>query len=248
MNTTRLPKTHRQIAGRCCALVALAAVFALPSLRAFDFVAADTFSKNFRQLQKTGNSAWSWDKSTRSMKISPVVSGAYLYTDNPASENAPIRFTVSATETLTVKIPLAIGTPKSSIGIYIIDATSKNKGYLALYNLDNAGTDDAIRFVTDGMPYTSGAGSIAKAESHNAPGLGLGEPGTLVLTYALDAKNKGVMTLTMLDDKGQKVHSASHAVSDKKPHANIAIGLRIAAQAGKGEFILKGFEAATAAK
>ncbi|MDR2675300.1 MAG: hypothetical protein LBC18_10685 [Opitutaceae bacterium] len=228
------------------ALLLLAAL-APPRMAAFDFGTAQTFGENFREAQSSNHKKLSWDKAGKSMKAPPPVSATYIYDTTPADASAATQntFAVSQTDTLTVRVTFAAGTPRSSIGIYLIDPADERNGLLALYNVDNDGGDDVIRFVSNAMPATGGAGGVDKAEKYKSPGIAPDETGTLVLTYGIDAENKGVMTLRMLNGAGVEAHSASHTVKAfRNPLAPVAVGLRVSAQNGRGAWLLKSFEAA----
>ncbi|AWI08131.1 hypothetical protein [Ereboglobus luteus] len=230
----------------CLPAVALALICS--TAHAFTFDSENVFSANFREMKKSGNTAWKWDSSSKSMRISPVASGAYAHAKSAADASKPAQttFTVSEGETLSVEIGFSAGTPRSSLGIYIIDPKNENKGYLALYNIDNTGNDDLLRFVTNAAPLTSGAGGISKAKGFSAPGLELGEKATLRFTYGIKDK-KGVMTLAVSNGAGVQVHSASYRMTEVgKPLTTFEIGFRYAAQNGKGDFVINNFDASVA--
>ncbi|WP_145928655.1 hypothetical protein OH491_02260 [Termitidicoccus mucosus] len=225
----------------------LLATLAPSRVAAFEFDTAKTFGENFREVHSFNNKKLSWDKAGKDMKAMPPMSATYIYDTTPADAAAGTQntFAVSQADTLTVKVSLAMGTAKSSIGIYLIDPANERKGLLALYNVDNDGGDDVIRFVSNAIPVTGGAGGVDRAENHKSPGIAPNETGTLVLTYGIDAQNKGVMTLKMLNSEGREVHSASHTVKEfRTPLSPVEVGLRVAAQNGQGVYVLKSFEAA----
>lgn len=230
----------------CLPIVALALICS--TAHAFEFDSENVFPGNFRAMQKSGNTSWKWDSSVKCMKISPIASGAYVHDKSAAdaSKTSQTTFTVSENETLTVQIGFSAGTPRSSLGIYIIDPKNENKGYLALYNINNTGNDDLIRFVTNAAPLSSGAGGISKVENFSAPGLELGEKATLRFTYEIKNK-KGSMTLAVSNGAGAQVHSASYRMTEVgKPLTTFEIGFRYAAQNGKGDFVINNFDASVA--
>jgi hypothetical protein len=228
------------------AFLLLLATLAPSRVAAFDFDTAKTFEENFREVHSFNNKKLSWDKFGKGMKTMPPMSATYIYDTTPADASAGTQntFAVSQTDTLSVTVSLAMGTPKSSIGIYLIDPANERKGLLALYNVDNDGGDDVIRFVSNAIPVTGGAGGVDKAESHKSPGIASNETGTLILTYGIDERTKGVMTLKMLNSEGKEVHSVRHTVKEfRDPLTPVEVGIRVAAQNGQGVYVLKSFVA-----
>lgn len=214
------------------------------------FDSAKTFAANFRTSLKTGEKKWRWNESEKSIKIAPVASGVYIYDRTPSdsSEETHTTFSVSAANKFTVRIPFSMGTAKSSLGIYIIDPEYENRGYLALYNINNSGADDLIRFVTNAMPATGGAGGMEKAENFYSPGIDINERGTLVFTYSIAEKGMGTMTLAILNAKGEQVHFAGYEMANiRKPLKTFEVGFRFAVQNGQGDYTLYGFAPSIAA-
>lgn len=168
-----------------------------------DFETAGQFSGSFRILNANGAALTQTSNGVASDYMqSANGSGSALVFDANGATAGISSFTVSQSASLTVSADISFTVSSNSFGIYIINAANEAEGYLAIFNVNNSGTNDQIRYANGIVnPSTSAAGTLVAGSSgfaNNADtGINLGGVfGAVSLTYSINGSNAPVLTLT----------------------------------------------------
>jgi hypothetical protein len=158
-------------------------------------------------------------------------SGASIvYDANGSAENIS-NFTVSKTVSLNVTMDLSFSTSGNSFGIYIINAANEAQGYLALFNVNNSGSNDTIRFSSAVVNPTtpSTVGSIPAGSYANNQDLGIGPTGTFSsysFSYSINANNEAVLSMTA------GAQTSTYTIAGTSAFTNVEVGFRLGSSSG----------------
>jgi hypothetical protein len=156
-------------------------------------------------------------------------SGSSVLYDANGSTSGISSFSVSATQSLTVSADVNFTVSNNSFGVYIVNAANEAQGYLAIFNVNFSGTNDQLRFASNAVPTTSGAGTlVAGSYPNNADsGIGLTAFGNISLTYSINELNNPVLTMTA----GTQTSSIAFS-SISTPFTEVEIGFRFGSSSG----------------
>lgn len=168
-----------------------------------DFETANQFTNSFRVLNANGATLTQTSNGVANDYMqSANGSGSALVFDANGSTAGISSFTVSQASSLTISADVSFNVSSNSFGIYIINAANETEGYLAIFNVNNSGTNDQIRYANGVVnPSTSAAGTPVVGTSgfaNNADtGINLGGVfGNISLTYSINGSNAPVLTMT----------------------------------------------------
>jgi hypothetical protein len=164
----------------------------------FDFETPGQFTGNFRVLK--GNSVFSQTGPTDANDYLNITgagisaNAAIAYDTTPADSTSINAFTGPA----SISADAQFNANDSSLGVYIINAADETKSYLALFNINHTGGNEAtdlIRFSSNADASQVGAGTLNAGKTGDA-GFALGVFNPINLQYNVDASNHPVLTLT----------------------------------------------------
>ncbi len=178
-----------------------------------DFETEGQFSSNFRLLEDEGTTGSGAPTATQSdngiandyLRITGGSGGSRyttVYDTTPA--NATVRDTFAAG--VTIELDARLSRSGQSIGIYLIDgdAAAENSAYLALFNVDQSGSNDLIRFSSNANPSSSTSTNTGTLTGDISGNSGYNNSATdfvhLTLTYNIDDQNRPVLDLRVGDD------------------------------------------------
>ena len=197
----------------------------------FDFEAAGQYAGNFRKIAGPGNPT----------QTGPTVDNDYVtltgtsnftsvFDTSPADGTEKTVFAVSPGSPLTFSADLSFATATSSFGVYIVDAANEGAGYLALLNFNQSASNELIRFASNAIPNTGGAGTLVTGESADV--IAANQFANAVFTYSIDENNHPVLSVT--------AGSLSDSITFDtitNPLTNVEVGIRVSSQgAGKNDF------------
>lgn len=187
----------------CAGFLLGASVPAYADTTPLDFETAGQFSGSFRILNANGATLTQTSNGgANDYMQSANGSGAAIVFDANGSTAGISSFTVSQAAPLTISADVSFNVSSNSFGIYIINAANETEGYLAIFNVNNSGTNDQIRYANGIVnPSTSAAGTPVVGTTgfaNNADtGINLGGVfGNISLTYSINGSNAPVLTMT----------------------------------------------------
>ena len=199
----------------------------------FDFETAGQYANNFRKIAGPGVGTQTGPSAGNDyVALTAPSNFVSVYDATPADAGQKNVFAVSQGSPVTVSADLTFNSGTSSFGVYFVDPTDESKGYLALLNFNQSGTNELIRFSTDASPSTNGAGTLTNG-SPAATDIVTGfVPTTATFSYALDASNHPVLSVTV----GSFTSSATFP-SVASPLTSVELALRDSAQnSGENDF------------
>jgi hypothetical protein len=197
----------------------------------FDFETPGQFAGNYRKIFGNGTP----------VQTGPTVDNDYvtqtgttnftsLYDTTPADGTEKTTVTLTLGSSVSFSADLRFATATSSFGVVVVDANNEGAGYLALLNIDQTGTDELIRFSSNAVPNTGGAGTLVTGATGD--GTALGQFSNVVFTYGIDANNHPVLSITA----GSL--GATHTFDTiTTPLTNVQLGVRSSSQTvGQNDF------------
>lgn len=163
-----------------------------------DFETAGQYANNFRKLTGTGTPTQTGPTADNDFVAMTGTSNLVaVYDTTPADAAQKNVFAVSQAAPVTFSADLTFTTGTSSFGVYFVDPSDESKGYLALLNFNQSGTNELIRFSTDAVPNTNGAGTLING-SPAATNIVVGFiPTNATFSYAIDESNHPVLSVTV---------------------------------------------------
>jgi hypothetical protein len=224
-------------------LVALgAAVLAVgTSARAatLDFETAGQFSNNFRKISGPGTGTQTGPTAGNDyVSLTAPSNFVAVYDTTPADGTVKNVFSVAPGSPVSLTADLTFtgsSSPSSSFGVYFVDPTNEGNGYLALLNYDStgAGTSELVRLATGVNPQTNGAAGLVAGSPSLGNVITSGVPATATFTYAIDASNHPVLSVTV-----GSVTSSATFDTITSPLTSVELAIRNSAQGTTGS----GFE------
>lgn len=201
-------------------LLPLAASFSLTASAqvSLDFETAGQVSGNFRNLGPTANNTntQSANSAANDYLIHDITgsanAAALLYDTTPGDTTSATQSTFSTSAPLTVSFDFRAGNATSSVGIIFADSTNASNNVLALFNLDNTGTNDLFRFFKDGTVTTGSITAGTQSGSSTAASSGL-DVGTVFGNYSVTLSVAG-STPTLSVTVGSQTFSNTFATGD----------------------------------
>ncbi|CAM3030970.1 PEP-CTERM sorting domain-containing protein [Rariglobus hedericola] len=121
-----------------------------------DFETAGQLTDNFRNLGPSNpintqsSNGVANDYIIHNVPDASVTAAALLYDTTPGDTTTGTQSTFSVSSPLKIDFDFRATTAGSSIGIIFADSTNASNNMLALFNIDNTGTTDLVRFFKDG--------------------------------------------------------------------------------------------------
>jgi hypothetical protein len=162
-----------------------------------DFEGAGQYAGNFRKIAGTGNPAQTGPTPDNDyVTMAGTVTATTVYDTTPADATEKSVFTVAPGSPLTFSADARFATATSSFGIYFVDATNEAAGYLALLNFNQTGSNELIRFASNGVPNTGGAGTLITPAGSSADVINTNEFSNILFSYSIDENNHPVLSVT----------------------------------------------------
>jgi hypothetical protein len=156
---------------------------------------AGQYAANFRKIAGPGNPAQTGPTVDNDyVRLSGTSNFTFVIDTTPADANEKTVFTVSQGNPVTFSADLRFSTATSSFGVYFVDPANEANGYLALLNIDQTGTNELIRFASNGIPNTGGAGTLVTGGTGDA--MALNQFANAFFTYDIDANNHPVLSVS----------------------------------------------------
>lgn len=196
-----------------------------------DFETAGQFPNSFRTLNANGATLVQTSNGAgNDFMTSSNGSGSVLVYDANGSAGGSSSFTVGQSLPLTVSANVSFTVSNNSFGIYIVNAANAAQGYLAIFNVNASGGNDQIRFASNAVPSTSGAGSLGAGSFANNADTGITTGsvfGGVSLTYSINGSNNPVLTMTA----GSQTSSITFS-SITTPFTEVEVGFRFGSSSG----------------
>lgn len=196
-----------------------------------DFETAGQYSNNFRKIAGPGNPTQTGPSDDNDyVTLTGTSNFTAVHDTSPGDSTERTSFTVSPGSPLTFSADLRFATNTSSFGLYIVDATNEAAGYLALLNFNQTVDNELIRFASNAVPNTGGAGTLVAGDSGNV--IAPNEFANVTFTYSIDVNNHPVLSVTA----GSLSDSITFETIDA-PLTNVELAVRVSSQgAGINDF------------
>jgi hypothetical protein len=163
-----------------------------------DFETAGQFTGNFRKVSGPGNGAQTGPAAGNDyVNLAGTSNFTSIYDTTPADAAEQTVFSVAQGSPVSVTTDVRFTSATSSFGVYFVDPTNEANAYLALLNFDQTSSSELVRFASNGVPTTGGAGTLVTGTPSPGDVVASGQFATATFTYAIDAANHPVLSVTV---------------------------------------------------